>query len=360
MVRLPRIEKFLKKMGDHVDVSLISLSSNFSYFAGVQISATMERPVFLVIGTNSEPTIIAPRMYLEELLNVGTKIVTWEDSENPFSKLSSVIGSSSPKKIGIESQIPFSIYAKIRKSLKGASLKIIDNLLSDMRITKDSEEISYLKRAGEIVDRTFYKLIDERLEGMSELEVSLLIKEFIERYEGDGISFEPIVASGTNSSHPHHTSGKRKIEKGDLVVLDYGAKYNNYCSDITRTVGIANVDPQMKSTFEIVKKAHDSGIESIEEGIKAEEIDKVVRSIISEKGFGSSFIHRTGHGIGLDVHEEPYIVQGNTVHLMDGMVFTVEPGIYLEGKYGVRIEDDVFLHGGPRTLTNASTNFFVL
>ncbi len=360
MVRLPRIEKFLKKMEDYVDVSLISPSSNFFYFTGVQISSTMERPVFLIIGNNSEPTIIAPRMYLEELLNVGTKIVTWEDSENPFSKLSTIIADNNPKKIGIESQIPFSIYAQIRKSLKRVRLRIIDNLLSEMRITKDSEEISYLKRAGEIVDRTFYKLMDEKLEGMSEKEVSLLIKEFMERYEGDGISFEPIVASGPNSSHPHHTSGKRRIEKGDVVVLDYGAQYNHYCSDITRTVGIGNVDPQMKSTYEIVKKAHDAGVESIREGIKAEEIDRIARSIIREKGFGGSFIHRTGHGIGLDVHEEPYIVQGNNLRLKDGMVFTVEPGIYLEGKYGIRVEDDVFLHGGPRTLTNASTNLFIL
>ncbi|MBA7636541.1 putative dipeptidase PepE [subsurface metagenome] len=157
----------------------------------------------------------------------------------------------------------------------------------------------------------------------------------------DGIAFKTLVASGPNSALPHHRAGRRRIEQGDVVILDYGCRVQGYCSDITRTVVCKEAAKEIRTVYEIVERAQERAVQAISPGIPAQKLDRTAREEIEKAGYGERFIHRTGHGIGLDVHEAPYITEGNLLELQEGMAFSVEPGIYLPGQFGIRIEDIV-------------------
>ncbi len=222
------------------------------------------------------------------------------------------------------------------------SLYSLSPVISELREIKDEDEIKVLKKAAKIADKMFYKLMDEELEGKSEKELANMIEYMMKNeFDADGVSFDPIVASGPNGANPHHTPSTRKIRKGDVVIFDYGAKYLGYCSDITRTVVVGSPSEEVKKVYEIVKESQETAFQQVKEGITAGDIDSAARNVIAKYGYDKYFIHRTGHGLGIDVHEEPYISPGNTKLLKEGMVFTIEPGIYLHGKFGIRIEDDV-------------------
>jgi Xaa-Pro aminopeptidase len=182
------------------------------------------------------------------------------------------------------------------------------------------------------------------------------------RREGaEGVAFETLVASGPNSALPHHRAGGRKIDRGDVVILDYGCRVGGYCSDITRTVVCGKATEEVKKVYEVVRRAQERGVKAVKKGAEAKEIDRAARSEIDGAGYGEYFIHRTGHGIGIDVHEEPYIVEGNALLLEEGMAFSVEPGIYIPGRFGVRIEDIVVVGmDGAERMNNAGHSLEVL
>ncbi len=198
------------------------------------------------------------------------------------------------------------------------------------------------------------------MENKTEKQISKLIEELIYEYGGESMSFSPIVASGPNSADPHHASNSRIIKKGDIVVLDYGAKYKGYCSDITRTIAIGEMSEEAKKIYNIVREAQQNGIDAVKKGILAKDIDYATRKIIASYGYGLYFIHRTGHGIGLDVHEDPFITSSNSEVIQNGMVFTIEPGIYLPNKFGIRIEDDVLVNEKGISLTSAPKDIMII
>ncbi|HEV8421417.1 MAG TPA: M24 family metallopeptidase, partial [Actinomycetota bacterium] len=208
---------------------------------------------------------------------------------------------------------------------------------------------------------TFDRIIREGLEARPEEEVSRRLSELLVETGCESAAFA-IVGSGANGASPHHEAGDRTIKTGDAVVLDFGGRAGGYCSDMTRTVSVGEPNSETKEIHEIVFQAQDAAFQAVRPGVPAQEIDRAARRVIDEAGYGDRFIHRTGHGIGLEEHEPPYIVEGNTERLEPGMCFSIEPGIYLEGRFGVRIEDIVAvtqdgtmrLNHAPRDLTVVS------
>ncbi len=343
-----RIRRLQEKIKNLYDVALLTPGTNFFYLSGLNPVATLERPFLLIIPSEGEPIIFAPNLYSLELKDVWIKnVVLWSDEENPFLKLSGII-EELPKETGrilVEDTMPAGFLINIERHLP-YKFETLGNIMKEFRIKKGKGELEKLQRAASIVDKVFYSLLAEGLEGKTEIEIAKRIVDLIYEYGGEGISFEPIVASGPNGANPHYMPGKRVIERGDVVILDYGARYGGYCSDITRTVVIGKATREVREVYEIVKEAQESAFRISKRGVRAKDIDIAAREVISSQGYGEYFTHRTGHGLGLDVHEPPFITGNNEEVIEDGMVFTIEPGIYLPGKFGIRIEDDVAIIDG--------------
>lgn len=340
--RIYNFQSHVKKRG--FEGALIVPGSNFYYLTGLNPLGTLERLFVLIVPSQDSPTVIAPQIYEEELSEFDGEVILWSDSENPYKIFATKVRETfkESEKLLIDDTMPVGTFLKVQKVLDKYSLYSLSPVISELREIKDEDEIKVLKKVAKIADKMFYKLMDEELEGKSEKELANMIEYMMKNEFGaDGVSFDPIVASGPNGANPHHTPSTRKIRKGDVVIFDYGARYLGYCSDITRTVVVGSPSEEVKKVYEIVKEAQETAFQQVKEGITAGDIDSAARNVMAKYGYDKYFIHRTGHGLGIDVHEEPYISPGNTKLLKEGMVFTIEPGIYLRGKFGIRIEDDV-------------------
>ncbi|MGC8661538.1 MAG: M24 family metallopeptidase [Nitrososphaeria archaeon] len=352
-----RIEKLQGLMLGKADFAFVPAGSNFHYLTGLNPQAAQERLLMLIVPSESEPFIIAPKMYEAELADSHYRIYLWNDWEDPYKILKERVGDG--KKLLIEDTLAASALLRIQGSIKGVFMPL-SPYTAQMRAVKDQEEIEYLKTAARIVDRVFTDLTEKvNIAGLREIEVANIISEHIIKYGAEGVSFEPIVAYGRASADPHHSPGRKKIGNG-VVVLDYGARYRGYCSDITRTVVVGRIPEKVMKIYSIVKKAQERGIRAAANGVKSKEVDLAARQYIKGMGYDGNFLHRTGHGIGLDVHEEPFITPVGETVLRNGMAFTVEPGIYIEGKFGVRIEDDVIIREKAVRLTKSDRELFSL
>jgi Xaa-Pro aminopeptidase len=220
---------------------------------------------------------------------------------------------------------------------------------------KSADELVCLRNAGQSADRAFARLLASRFEGRSEEAIAADLNQLLREEGLDASDWGPIVASGPNSASPHHMTGDRVVREGDAVVLDFGGTVEGYYADITRTVHVGQPSKEFAKVYHVVRVAQAAGVGAVAPGVKAQDVDRVTREVIEESGFGEFFLHRTGHGLGLEGHEEPYIVEGNTLALEPGMVFSIEPGIYLSGRFGVRIEDIVALGPeGTESMNNAT------
>jgi Xaa-Pro dipeptidase len=346
-----RIEELQELMHYRADYALISTGSNFYYLTGLNPQASLERLFMLIVPAESDPFILAPKMYEAELVDADYQIYLWNDWEDPY-----IILKEKLKLNGtylVDDSLPASSLLRIQESL-GGKFFTISPYLTRMRAIKSEEEIERLKKAARIADKVFINLTEkQKIIGLSEIEVAGIITELIKKYGAEGVSFDPIVAYGPASADPHHSPDRKKLKSG-VVVLDYGARYRGYCSDITRTIVIDKVPERIREVYTIVQRAQEMGIEAAVKGKMAREIDFAARQHIESKGYGNNFIHRTGHGIGLDVHEEPFITSTNETVIQNGMTFTVEPGIYIKGKFGIRIEDDIVIREKGVRLTRAN------
>jgi Xaa-Pro aminopeptidase len=229
-----------------------------------------------------------------------------------------------------------------------------------LRVRKDPAEIEDLRAAGAAADRVVARLREKPFSGRSEQEMARLVATMTVEEGHDQATFW-IVASGPNGASPHHEAGYRVMEQGDLVVVDFGGKVRRYGSDCTRTFSIGSPSNEQVEVHAAVLVAQQAATAAVRPGVAAESIDNVARTVITEAGYGEYFIHRTGHGIGLDAHEHPYLVEGNSEPLDAGMCFSIEPGIYLPGKFGVRIEDIVTVtNDGVETLNQADRSLIVV
>ena len=251
--------------------------------------------------------------------------------------------------------IDYNLFHLLDTKLKKNKISIYaDNkTIIEKRIIKNKNEIKNIKKACDIVSKVFEIIKKQVVPGMTELDIHFKIEEeFAKRHVIQ--SFKTIVASGPNSANPHHISGNRKIQKNDVVLIDMGCIYNGYCSDLTRTFFVGKENKRRTNVWNIVKDAHDKALEHVKQDIKASDIDFFARNIIKQKGYDKKFIHTTGHGVGLDIHEAPTIGQKSKDILKEGMIITIEPGIYLEKEFGVRIEDTILVtKTGYKVLTTA-------
>ncbi|KAB7708798.1 M24 family metallopeptidase [Bacillus aerolatus] len=254
----------------------------------------------------------------------------------------------------------FQSYETLKGLIKG-ELVPVSEMIEKLRLIKDDSEIKILKEAADIADAAFKHIIEFIQPGKTELDVSNELEFFMRKWGAASSSFDTIVASGKRSALPHGVASDKVIEKGDMVTLDYGAYYKGYVSDITRTVAVGEPSEQLKEIYQIVLDAQVKGMEQIKSGLTGKEADAITRDYITEKGYGEYFGHSTGHGIGLEVHEGPALSFRSDTVLEPGMIVTVEPGIYVPGLGGVRIEDDTLItETGNETLTHSTKDLLIL
>jgi Xaa-Pro dipeptidase len=355
-----RIEKLAALMEERgFNGALVSPGANFYYLTGLHIHEAGERLTVFAVNPDGEYRLLAPSLYQNVIGDFPATF--WRDGENPYSKLETImkeLGISG--KVLIENTMRADWLIGIFHSGNRFDPYPLSMLMRELRMRKEEKELKLMRKAAEVADRAFEEILSWDITGMTEKELALRIELRI-RELSDGISFEPIVASGENGANPHHEPSGRRIRKGDMVILDYGAKWKGYCSDITRTIAIGKPDKKLVEIYETVKEAQENAFQGVREGIKAREVDKAASETIARAGYGEYFTHRTGHGLVLDVHEEPYIGPDGEVILEKGMTFTIEPGIYVPGLGGVRIEDDVVVVGdkGER-LTKAERELVIL
>jgi Xaa-Pro aminopeptidase len=358
--RLARSQKLMLER--EIDILFLAPGPNMYYLSGF-LEEPGERLLSLIVPQSGEPLFIVPQLY-EQHVKAFTwveKLVSWRDSEDPKTVLSATMRQVVTKRptIAVDNRMWSQFLLMLLAALPDARYLDAASVMNLLRIKKTSEEIALMARSAEIADAAFTETVKECREGMTEHQVAAKIVNEMRRMGADSVSFEPVTGSGPNGALPHYRSGDRKLQRGDLVVLDYGCVYRGYFSDITRTIAVGSCDDERRKVYSIVRSAQEKAYQAAVEGIEAQSVDKVAREIIEAAGYGQFFVHRTGHGIGLEVHEEPYIVAGNSMKLDDGMAFSIEPGIYLPGKFGVRIEDIVVIQAGKAERLNKCTRELV-
>lgn len=342
---------------DEGECALLAPGSNFFYLTGMEFAGVHERLFTLLITKNGGPALVAPQLYASELEGWAGELHLWKDGEDPVRIVRETLKERDVRVLLVEESAPAGM---ILPFVGAYRVEPLGKRVKEFRERKNREEIEKIKRACAVVDRVFEELLSTSFEGKRESDIAKLIDDRISELGGKP-SFETIVASGANGAEPHHTISGKRIERGDLVVMDYGAKLEGYCSDITRTVAVKEIKSGAAEVYEIVREAQQRAFESVSESVTAESVDMAAREVITGKGYGESFTHRTGHGLGIDVHEDPYITQGNKEPLEEGMVFTIEPGVYLKGSLGVRIEDDIaIINGNGKRLTGADRELMVV
>ena len=299
------------------------------------------------------PTLEAPR--IEANLPFEAKLFVYSDEEGhqpAFERACHALNLAG-KRLGVEFLNMRVLELKqLEQYAPGCQMLDAGGALSELRMIKDAEEIEHMRQAIRITEQALQEVSDAIQPGRTDLEITAELKIAFLRAGAQGMSFEPIVGVGPDSASAHVTPLGRVIERGDLIVIDCGVTYQGYAADITRTFAVGPIAPQLEHVYEIVREANAAGRAAVRPGVSAQEVDRAARQVIAQAGYGEYFVHRTGHGLGLEVHEPPYIVEGNEELLQPGMTFTIEPGIYLPGQGGVRIEDDVLVTPqGAETLT---------
>jgi Xaa-Pro aminopeptidase len=248
------------------------------------------------------------------------------------------------RKLGFESlHVSFAAYEYLKKSLPGVKLMPTKDLAESLRAVKDEAEKAMMRQAARITDKTFHHILEFIKPGVKESDLAVEMEHYMRLQGASGPSFETIVASGWRGALPHGIASDKKVAKGDLIVFDFGCLYQGYCSDMTRMVCVGRPSAEQKKVYAIVKRAQQAGLDRVKAGVQSGTVDLASRSLIAKAGYGKKFGHSLGHGVGVEVHEEPRLGPKGVQALEENMAVTVEPGIYLEGKFGVRIEDLVFV-----------------
>ncbi len=328
--------------GAGVAALLVSPGSDLAYLAGYRMHPT-ERLTCLVLGADGVATLVLPALE-EPRAKVSApdlELVTWEETDDPYRRAADRVRAGGA--IGLADQMWAAFVLRLQPLLAGREFRPASSVLRRLRMRKDEREIASLRAVAAQADRAFARIRERAFAGRAEREVGADLADALREEGHETVAFT-IVASGPNGASPHHETGTRAIAEGDAVVLDFGGTYEGYYSDITRTVHVGTaVDAEIQRVHDVVRRAQEAGYEAARAGAPAESVDAASRKIIADAGYGRSFVHRTGHGIGLDGHEHPYLVSGNREPLEEGMAFSIEPGIYLEGRFGVRIEDVAFI-----------------
>lgn len=341
-----RVERLRKLMSENrIDVVLVPPGPNFFYFSGFE-TETMERLALMIISQD-DISIVSPKM-LEEQIEKNSWIEdvrSWTDDENPYRIARNVISKLKPSQVAIDGTLPYFHYSPLFEKLR-VRKTLGDSLLSSLRMIKDRDEIDRISTAVSRSEDALKATVDSISDEITEKGLASILEDNLLKKGLDRLAFTSIVASGENSSIPHHSATERKIRRYEPVVIDFGGRYHGYASDTTRTFFIDRATPEMEEIYEVTRNAQESTISQLNKDSTYGDADRIARGIIGGKGYGPRFIHRLGHGLGISVHEEPYLVPGNDRTIDENSVFTIEPGIYLPNKGGVRIEDTVRFSNG--------------
>ena len=326
-----------------IDAVIVGPGPDLRYLLGVE-GDTIERLTALVLGPGFEPTIVVPRMELAKVRDtaageLGVRIADWVDGEDPYALVVDALPAAGGR-IAVSDALPALHVIPIGDRVD-ARLELATPVLREGRMIKDADEVAELRRAGDATDAVHRRVADWLRAGRTEREVAADIAEAI-RAEGHETVEFVIVGSGLNGADPHHEVSDRVIEDGDVVVVDIGgAMPSGYNSDSTRTYVVGSPTAEQAERIAVLVRAQQAAVDAVRPGVTAHEVDAAARQVLADAGLGEAFLHRTGHGIGVSVHEEPYIAPGNDLPLREGMAFSIEPGIYFPGEWGARIEDIV-------------------
>ncbi|MGH3908115.1 MAG: M24 family metallopeptidase [Pseudonocardiaceae bacterium] len=344
--RLIRAQQAAQAAG--LDVLLITPSPDLRYLLGTA-GESHERLTCLVLPAEGDPALVVPALERPGLdgtavPGLGLDIAEWNDDEDPYALVADLLRRSSPSpgRAAVGDGMPAAHVLRLRAALPGCEQELASPVLRQLRMRKDNAEIAALTAAGHAIDRVHARMGEWLRVGRTEAQVGADVAAAIVA-EGHTAAAFIIVGSGPHGASPHHDVSERVLQPGDVVVVDIGGPTpEGYFSDCTRTYSLGEpTHADVAATYEVLQAAQDAAVGAVAPGATAQQVDHAARSPITDAGFGERFIHRTGHGIGLDVHEEPYIVAGNDLVLEPGMAFSIEPGIYLPGRWGARIEDIV-------------------
>jgi Xaa-Pro aminopeptidase len=333
---------------------LVTPGPDLLYFTGYEPIAITERITMLAIHAARGPALIVPILERPDAEgapgSAAVSLADWKDGSDPYAAATELLDPAGRYAIsdsawamhvlGLQQALPESRYVSMTSTLPM------------LRAIKDEDELERLAAAGAAADESFEQIAGVQFAGRREDEIAADLAGFLREHGHSSVDFT-VVGSGSNGANPHHEMSERVIEDGDMVVLDFGGIKDGYGSDTTRTVHVGEPTDEEREVHELVRRAQQAGFEAVRPGVQCQEIDRAARKVIEDAGYGEYFIHRTGHGIGLTTHEPPYMVEGETHALEPGMCFSIEPGVYLPGKFGVRIEDIVTVTpDGGRRLNN--------
>jgi Xaa-Pro aminopeptidase len=360
-----RLQRAAAQAGERdLDALLITPSPDYGYLLGYRPPA-LERLTCLIVPTDGAPTLLLPR--LEEplarhelgALAAEIEILAWDEVDDPYRVARRLIPIGA-RRAGVQDQMFARFVLRLAAALDPVELVEAGPSMAALRRIKSAEEVERLRLAAAAADQAMLAITQERFSERSELEVSTRIRELLLEAGHQTADFA-IVASCENSASPHHEAGERAMEAGDAVVLDIGGTRDGYCSDTTRTAFVGEPPADFAALYAVLQRAQAAACDAVAPGVPARDVDRAARSIIDEAGYGELFIHRTGHGIGTETHEEPYIVESNAEPLRVGEAFSIEPGIYLAGRWGARIEDIVVCtESGGERLNQTSRDLYVV
>ena len=355
--RLSRLQRLLAEAGSAgLDGLALVPGPNLFYLTGLSFHLS-ERPIVALLFTDRPPLLILPALEAgkAERLAGGWRAFAYSDEEGydtVFQNAVAMLGLTGGL-VGVEAlRARFLEVSLLERYIPAARLAPAEDVLARLRMCKEPAELDAMRRAVAVTEAALERTMDSVQAGMTERAIATALKIELLRAGADGVSFEPIVVAGPNAALPHATPGERPIQAGEPIVVDCGAMVDGYAADITRTFSIGPLTGEMARVYRVVQAANEAGRAAVRPDVPAEAVDRAARAVIEAAGYGPQFVHRTGHGLGLEIHEPPYIVAGNRQPLEPGMTFTVEPGIYLPGVGGVRIEDDVVVtESGGESLT---------
>jgi Xaa-Pro aminopeptidase len=344
--------------------------ANLTYLTGLTFHHGKRLTLVIFPADGATPCFIIPaleRSRVEASSSIPMRYFPWSDVDGPAeaarAALAAALGPElSGRPLGVEyTALRVMELRGLEAAMPGIQVADATELLAELRMAKDIAELAIMERAAQIVEAGLARAITQIRVGMTERQLSKIVSEEIVAAGGEGESFENIIASGPNGANPHHSNTDRAFVAGDLIIIDCGARYRGYISDTTRTVALGEPGDEARAVYELVRRANAAGKAVARPEATGTEIDAAARQVIDAGGYGEYFIHRTGHGIGMEVHELPNIVAGSDEPLAPGTTFTIEPGIYIPGKLGVRIEDDmVITPDGARSLTSMDRALLIL
>ena len=341
---------------------LVTPGPDLVWLTGYRPTAITERLTLLAVGHDREPTLVVPtleRPDAEAATGAGaTTLVDWADGADPYAAAAALLRDGGRYAV---SDSAWALHLLgLEAALPGTAFHAVTDRLPMLRAVKDDEELARLTAAGAAADATYEQIVHVPFAGRRETDVAADLADLLREHGHEQVDFT-VVGSGPNGANPHHEAGDRVIEDGDCVVLDFGGLLAGYGSDTSRTVSVGEPSAEVREVHEVVRLAQQAGVDAVRPGVACQDVDRAARAVIEDAGYGERFIHRTGHGIGVTTHEPPYVVEGEELPLVPGMCFSVEPGVYLPGRFGVRIEDIVTVTGdGVRRLNTSPRDLRVV